>query len=335
MRPLERIGSIKVKLGIVIVLAVAVTAAVSQIGYRFGWPVWLRPLVAVTVALVLVQVVAKGMTSPLREMARAAGAMARGDYDRRVQTTSRDEVGQLARAFNAMAADLGELDRHRRDLIANAAHELRTPLAGLQGTLENLGDGVVEPSPEVLSRLTEQVDRMGRLVHDLLELSRLDAGVTPMRHESVDVGTLVASVVDDIDHEVSVDVTMERGLVVAGDPDRLRQVVSNLLTNAIVHGHAAQVSVAGRRESQSVVLCVADRGPGLDPDDLSQVFERFYRGAGSRAAGRIGSGLGLAITASIVDQHGGTIQAEANVPTGFRVQVHLPTAAARAEGGSR
>ena len=183
----------------------------SQIGYRLGWPVWLRPLVAVTVALLLVQLVAKGMTAPLRAMARAAEAMARGDYGRRVETTSRDEVGQLARAFNAMAAELAEVDRHRRDLIANAAHELRTPLAGLQATLENLSDGVVAPSPEILGRLTEQVDRMGRLVHDLLELSRLDAGVAPMRRDAVHVAELVAGVVRDRAADVQVAVSVPRG----------------------------------------------------------------------------------------------------------------------------
>ncbi len=324
MRPLDGITSIKLKLGIVIVLAVGVTATMSQIGYRLGWPVWLRPLVAVTVALLLVQLVAKGMTAPLRAMARAAEAMARGDYGRRVETTSRDEVGQLARAFNAMAAELAEVDRHRRDLIANAAHELRTPLAGLQATLENLADGVVDPSPEILGRLTDQVDRMGSLVHDLLELSRLDAGVATMRRDAVHVAELVDGVVHDRAPDVSVAVSVPATLVVVGDPDRLRQVVANLVTNAVIHGHGVDVAVRAAREGDVVTLCVEDHGPGLDPDDLSQAFERFYRGSGSRAAGRTGSGLGLAIAQSIVEQHGGVIHAEANQPSGFRVRVELP-----------
>ena len=191
-----------------------------------------------------------------------------------------------------MAAELAEVDRHRRDLIANAAHELRTPLAGLQATLENLSDGVVDPSPEILSRLTNQVDRMGRLVHDLLELSRLDAGVAPMRRDAVHVADLVDLVVRELGPGVTVAVSVPPGLVVVGDPDRLRQVVSNLLTNAVVHGHGQDVEVTGRCAGDIVVLCVEDHGPGLDPDDLSQVFERFYRGSGSRAAGRSGSGLG-------------------------------------------
>ena len=150
------------------------------------------------------------------------------------------------------------------------------------------------------------------------------AGVAPMRRDAVHVADLVDLVVRELGPGVTVAVSVPPGLVVVGDPDRLRQVVSNLLTNAVVHGHGQDVEVTGRCAGDIVVLCVEDHGPGLDPDDLSQVFERFYRGSGSRAAGRSGSGLGLAIAQSIVEQHGGRIHAEPIQPTGFRVRVELP-----------
>src|SRR3954463_10920633 len=164
MRPLDRLQSIKVKLGVVIVSTVAGTVIVLAIGFRLGWSLQLRTLVAAVIALAIVQILARGMTSPLREMVAAARAMARGDYGRRVTATSRDEVGELARAFNSMADELAEVDRVRRDLVANASHELRTPLGALRATLENMVDGVEPADPQSLAAALRQVERLGSLV---------------------------------------------------------------------------------------------------------------------------------------------------------------------------
>ena len=142
MRPLDFARSIKLKLGLVIVAAVAVTVVVVSLGNRAGLPAWLTGVAAALLALGMVQLLARGMTSPLREMVAATREMARGKYDRRVTATSRDEVGELARAFNAMAAELAEVDRVRRDIVANVSHELRTPLGALRARLENLVDEV-------------------------------------------------------------------------------------------------------------------------------------------------------------------------------------------------
>ena len=141
MRPLDRLSSIKVKLGVVIVATVWGTALVLAAGHRLGLSLPVRATLAALLGLIIIQILARGMTSPLREMAAAASAMARGDYGRRVRATSRDEVGELARAFNAMAAELGDADRMRRELVANVSHELRTPLGALHALLENLVDG--------------------------------------------------------------------------------------------------------------------------------------------------------------------------------------------------
>src|SRR3954452_23672345 len=146
-RPLDRLGSIKLKLGVAIVIAGAVSAVVSTVGFRLGLPIWLRPVIAVAIALGLVQVLARGMTSPLREMADAARKMADGDWSQHVSDTSADEVGDLARAFNDMAAQLAAVDRMRRDLVANVSHELRTPIAALQAPIENPASGGEQAAP--------------------------------------------------------------------------------------------------------------------------------------------------------------------------------------------
>ena len=191
MRPLDRLQSIKVKLGVVIVATVAGTVIVLAVGFRLGWSLELRTLVAAVIALVIVQVLARGMTSPLREMAAAASAMARGDYARRVTATSRDEVGELARAFNAMAAELADVDRMRRDLVANVSHELRTPIGALQALLENLVDGVEPADPAALRTALIQIERLGRLVGQLLDLSRLESGALALRPAPFPVRSLL------------------------------------------------------------------------------------------------------------------------------------------------
>ena len=178
-RPLDRFGSIKLKLGIAIVVAVGVSSVVSVVGFRLGVPLWVRPLISASIALALIQVLARGMTSPLREMAIAARRMAAGDWAQRVTDTSADEVGELARAFNAMATELAAVDRMRRDLVANVSHELRTPISALQARLENLVDGVEDASPELLRSMLDQTERLGRLVAQLLDLSRLESGAVP------------------------------------------------------------------------------------------------------------------------------------------------------------
>ena len=160
----------------VIVATVAGTVLVLALGRRAGLDLEWRVLLAAALGLFMVQFLARGMTSPLRDMAAAASAMARGDYDRRVRATSRDEVGELARAFNAMAADLADVERMRRDLVANVSHELRTPIGALQALLENLADGVEPTDPAALRTALAQTERLGRLVEQLLDLSRLESG---------------------------------------------------------------------------------------------------------------------------------------------------------------
>ncbi len=178
-QPLARVGSLKVKLGLLVAVSATAAALVASLGRVGGVPLWLSLPVTVALALAVTQLLAVGMTSPLRQMTTAAGRMATGDYAVRVADTSSDEVGDLARAFNTMARDLSLVDRQRRELVANVSHELRTPLAGLCAVLENLVDGVAR-DPASLAAALEQAERTSRLVEDLLDLARVDAGRAPL-----------------------------------------------------------------------------------------------------------------------------------------------------------
>lgn len=330
MRPLDRIRSIKTKMSIVIVAAVAVTAATSTIGFRLGVPLLLGPIISASLALAMVQFLAHGMTRPLRAMANAAPSMARGDYSLRVHTTSVDEVGRLADAFNHMAAELAETDRQRRDLVANVSHELRTPISALQATLENLVDGVAEPDPATFRAMHAQTERLGRLVHDLLDLSRLESGATQLRVERILLRDLLTRAIDESKlHHPGLGVAIEvdpEAIAFDGDPERLHQAIVNLLDNAVRYGGGdAFVRIEGRCRDRRLRVEISDDGPGIPVAERARVFERFYRADHAPVTHRGGAGLGLAIVRSIVELHSGVIRAEGNQPQGCRMVIELPS----------
>ncbi len=329
MRPLDPLSSIKTKLGVVIVASVAVTVAVHTLGLRAGVPLVLVGIASGALSLVMIQFLAHGMTSPLREMASAAKTMARGDYSRRVTATSRDEVGDLARAFNSMASELEEVDRMRRDLVANVSHELRTPISALQAVLENLIDGVEEPDPVTFTTMHEQVQRLGGLVSQLLDLSRLESGSVPLQRTTFRVEDLLEQAVRESklhSHNVHLSVRVSPlDLCAHGDPERIHQVVANLIENAVRHSpDDAGVVVSARGNQRRVTIEVEDEGPGIPQIEASRVFERFYRADAARSSTQGGTGLGLSIARWIVDLHGGEIRVESRDPTGCRMVVELP-----------
>src|ERR671921_2966848 len=207
--PLARVGSLKVKLGLLVAASVTVAVVVASLGRVGGVPVWLIIPVTILLALAVTQLLAVGMTSPLRQMTAAAGRMATGDYAVRVTDTSGDEVGDLARAFNTMARDLSQVDRQRRELVANVSHELRTPLAALCAVLENLVDGVARPDPVALRTALDQAERLAALASDLLDLARVDAGEAPLATTEVPVLELLERAVAEaqvVGREVKYDV---------------------------------------------------------------------------------------------------------------------------------
>lgn len=340
LRPLDPLASIKTKLFVLAAVTVTVSAFITWIGLElyFG-PTRTLPI-AIAAGLVLTQLLAHGMTSPLREMTAAARAMAQGDYTRRVRATSQDEVGQLAAAFNSMAEELAAVDEHRRELIANVSHELRTPLAALRAQLENMADGVVTADAHSLESALNQTERLSRLVASLLDLSRLEAGAVGLHRSDVGVQAFLDDLVATaemaaraVGRHVSWEIsTVPADLRVSADPDRLQQVISNLLDNAARHSPSGgTVRVRARYDAMSdeVVLDVADEGRGIDPADRERVFERFHLGSaptgqGTRdAASTGGTGLGLAIARWAVTLHGGTIAA-VDSGLGATLRVRLP-----------
>ena len=327
VRPLDVVRSVKVKLGLLVAASVLVAVVVASIGDAGGVPALLSIPVTIVLALAVTQLLAVGMTSPLREMTHAASRMATGDHSVRVTATSRDEVGELARAFNRMAEDLAEVDRHRRELVANVSHELRTPLAALSAVLENLADGVTEPDPGTLRAAVAQSERMTALVTDLLDLSRVDAGKTPLERHDVDVSELLESAVAEIrvsGRDTSYDIeVVPTDLRVQGDPARLRQLVANLLDNASRHSPpGGSVSVRAQLAADQWHLDVTDEGPGVAPADRERAFERF--GTLSDSGGGGGTGLGLAIARWVTDLHGGTIRFIEPHQRGAHVRAVLP-----------
>lgn len=327
-RPLDPVASIKVKLGLLVGVSVLVATLTAEIGDAAGVPLWMSIPVTLAAALAATQWLARGMTSPLREMTGAAMAMADGDYGQRVRATSSDEVGSLARAFNAMASDLASADVRRRELVATVSHELRTPLTAQRALLENLVDGVVRPDDEALGGALCQSERLSELVGDLLDLSRIDAGATPLRLVDLAVDDLLRRAVEEatlVDRPVRVRRGVSpAGLVVRGDPARLAQLVANLLDNAIRHSptHGSVDLAAQAVDAHTWTLRVRDEGPGIPADRAHRVFDRF--GSGEDSAG--GTGLGLAIASWVAELHGGTVSV-APTPageTGAVLQVRLP-----------
>jgi signal transduction histidine kinase len=330
VRPLDFLGSIKLKLGVVIVAAVAVAVTAVWLGNRVGLSFLVGGAVAAALALGLVQFLAHGMTFPLREMVDAARAMARGDYTQRVTATSRDEVGELARAFNSMAAELEEVDHLRRDLVANASHELRTPIGALRARLENLVDGVEQPTTEALEDALRQVERLGGLVEQLLDLSKLESGSVPLERVRVPAVRLLREVVDEWStraqvRHVRLGASWQDDLVLDVDVRRMHQVLANLVANAIRHSPVdGAVELSAFAENGSARIEVTDEGPGIPPDEAERVFERFYRSDRARSTDDGGAGLGLAIARWIVELHGGTIRADRTGVEGCRMVVELP-----------
>ena len=285
------------------------------------------------VSLLLGVLLTRNLTRPIRELTAASRAIASGDLKQTVPVRSRDELGELAAAFNQMSSDLARARDLRRQMTADIAHELRTPLSIILGQIDALDDGVVPTSPESFEVLREEAGRLGRLVEDLRTLSMADAGELTLVRRLVQPGQLLEQA--QAAHQplaaakgVSIRVRASSGLPEAElDPDRLLQVLGNLLSNALRHApSASEIELAAESREAGIQMTVRDNGPGIEAVDLPHLFDRFYRTDKSRQRETGGSGLGLAIAKAIVELHGGRIWAEAAAGQGTVMSIWLPTA---------
>jgi len=289
------------------------------------------PLLLVLLAVGIGSWAFRGMGTPLANIMAAADAMAEGDLSVRTPEQGPGELRRLARSFNRMAEELERAEQRRRNLTADVAHELRTPLHILQGNLEGILDGVYEPTTEQIQAMLEETHLLTRLIDDLQTLSQAETGQLSLQMEQVDIGELLMDVNTSFSglaeaESIRLQVELpETPLFVSADAGRLDQVLSNLVVNALRHTPAGgRITLATELLPTTVRLSVSDTGEGIAAEDLPYVFDRFWRGdhARTRAAGA-GSGLGLAIARQLVQAHGGkiTVKSKPGVGTSFVVEL--------------
>jgi two-component system sensor histidine kinase BaeS len=300
---------------------------------RVTWATAISAGIAALIALILGVLLARTLTQPVRELTAATQAMARGALGQRVSADSHDEIGDLARSFNQMSADLARASQLRKQMTADLAHDLRTPLSILRGYTEGLQDGRLQGSATLYTIMHGEVQHLQRLVEDLRVLSLADAGELPLNRRSVDPAALLertglAYIVQAEQHGVALRVEAPPALPsILVDTDRMTQVLNNLVSNALRYTIQGEICLSASADEQYVRLQVRDTGGGIAAEDLPYIFDRFYRADKSRQRDdSVASGLGLAITKAIVEAHGGTVVVESAPGSGTTFTIVLPVA---------
>ena len=288
-------------------------------------------LLAVGVALILALVLSRTLTRPIRELTNATQVVSGGSVGHQVPVRSKDELGQLASSFNTMSADLVRSMELRRQMTADIAHELRTPISVILGHAEAVHDGVLPPTTETFEIVREESQRLERLVEDLRTLSMADAGELQLMLRPTSPGRLLEEAQKVYAHQAATEqVTLELALApdlpdVDADPQRMTEVFANILSNALRYTPSGgRIVLSARAVDEGVEFLVRDSGPGLPPQELERIFDRFHRVQTARSRDEGGSGLGLAIAKSIVERHQGTIRAESEPGSGLVVVVQIP-----------
>ncbi len=276
--------------------------------------------------------VSKRIVQPLVQMERVTHKVAEGNLEERLPSSDIPELNQLATSFNRMAADLQGVEQRRRELIGDLTHELRTPLTVVKGYLEGLADGTIDPDPTIYQRLVRETTRLGRLVNDLQELSQAEAGYLPIQAEILAVPPLLRSLqakfsdqLTDEGPTLQVDCAQDIAPALA-DPERVEQVLINLLGNALRYTPSGTVTLRARVVEHQMWIAVVDTGDGIAAEDLPHVFERFWRADRSRDRHSGGTGIGLAISRRLVELQGGTLTATSTLGQGSTFQFSLPLA---------
>lgn len=301
---------------------------------RVVWAAVVSGIITALIALALSALLARTLTRPVRELTAATQAMAGGDLHQQVAVRSSDEIGQLACSFNRMSADLAHASQLRKQMTADLAHDLRTPLSILRGYMEGLKDGRLQGAPNLYASMYEEVEHLQRMIDDLRVLSLADAGELSLNRRPVDPAALLeraglAHFVAAEEQGTTLRIETQPGLPsISVDTDRMAQVLNNLVANALRHTLEGEVVLGAAADNGHVNLSVADSGTGIAPDDLPYVFDRFYRGDKARQrTDSSSSGLGLAIAKAIVEAHGGAIAVDSTLGRGTTFTLTFPTAA--------
>jgi two-component system, OmpR family, sensor histidine kinase BaeS len=288
-------------------------------------------LIGAVIALLLGIFLSRTLTRPIRELTRATHAVSEGDLSQQVPVRSNDELGELAKAFNKMSSELSRSVNTRKQMTADIAHELRTPLSLILGHAEAVHDGVLPPSRENFEIIREEAERLEHLVNDLRILSLADAGELSINLQTVEPERLLQEVAAIYQYQtqrknITLDLDIASPLSnIEVDPGRMTQVLTNILDNALRHTpEGGRILLSAKDTNDQVELAIEDSGPGLKAEDIDRIFNRFYRTDSSRQREDGGSGLGLAIARSIVQAHGGQLSAESEEGKGLKVIVRLP-----------
>ncbi len=288
-------------------------------------------ILAVVIALIVGAIWAGKVTRPLEQMKLASRKISEGDLDQKVEVGSRDEIGLLAESFNTMAATLKRNEFLRKSLVADTAHELRTPLSILRGKLEAMLNGENEPSAQNIAFIHDEAVRISYLVNDLQNLSLAEAGRLPLHMEAVDIRELIRKIAsafsleaENKQIELSLQLPDELPLIQA-DPLRLEQVLVNLLANALRYTPTkGRIEITVVSDGKSLSIAIRDSGTGIAEEEIPFVFERFYRGDKARSRSDGGSGLGLSIAKSFVELHGGKMHVESRIGEGSEFVIEFP-----------
>lgn len=292
---------------------------------------WIISMLSILVAALVAMILARTLMSPVRKIASATRALAAGNFDQRINVSSRDELGRLADDFNLLALSLKRNEQLRRNFMADVSHELRTPLAVLKGEMEAMEDGMRELSVDNIRALQSEVTSLNKLVNDLYDLSLADIGALTYRKAEINLKVLVEQVLSQYQHRME-----SAGLLllfeaklddypVLADPDRLKQLFINLLENSIRYTDAnGRILITLTRENGYVVVQIEDSAPGVTDEQLQQLFDRMYRVESSRSRNNGGAGLGLAICRKIAEGHDGDISAGHSSLGGIYMRVTLP-----------
>ncbi len=291
----------------------------------------LAMLGAMLVALLIGLFLARTLTRPLRALTQAAQKITHGQLDQQVEVKSDDEIGELGLAFNQMSREVARVNQQRRQMTADIAHDLRTPLTVISGYVESMRDGVLQPTQQRMELIYSEIGRLQRLVTDLRMLSQADAGELRLEPQTVDPQAILDHTAEVHRHQVSqqevtLQVLAEAGLpAIRVDEARFMQMMDNLVSNALRYTPAGgSITLSARRHANGIEFGVSDTGSGIEAADLPWIFDRFQRGDKSRHSDGNESGLGLAIVKALAEAHGGKVSAESVVGQGATIRVWLP-----------